>query len=237
MRTTNFAATLSRDASVFHGVCRASIPAGALALYERVYPFAWLGILAEVAPSADELIYAHYAHGFALHSMRSPTLTRLYLQCTPDEVLDNWSDAGIWDELETRFATSDGWVLKRGPIVQKGSLGCAASSLSRCVMGGYSWPAMPPYRTANRRQGTQSGDCGRVRPGPRYRRIRTHGTPDLLDSYSATCLRRVWQVQRFSWWMTALLHRFHDASPFDYRLAELAYVTSSRVAAQSLAEN
>src|SRR5206468_2354286 len=155
----------------FHGVCRPSIPDDVLTVYERVYPFAWLGILAEVAPSSDELIYCHHDRGFALHSMRSPQLSRLYLQVAPDEDVDEWPDERVWGELRTRLATA-------------------------------------------------------------------HGDRTGLDAYSETCLRRVWRVQHFSWWMTSMLHRLSDDS-FEPKLqrAQLDYVCRSRAAATTLAEN
>src|SRR5205814_1008998 len=104
----------------FHGVCRPSIPDRQLSVYERVYPFAWLGILAEVAPSSEELVYCHSERGFALHSMRSPQLSRLYLQVAPDEDIEQWPDERVWSELRARFATHDGWTLDDGPVVEKG---------------------------------------------------------------------------------------------------------------------
>ncbi|HVC44924.1 MAG TPA: 4-hydroxybenzoate 3-monooxygenase [Candidatus Binataceae bacterium] len=224
----------------FHGVCRASLPAGALTLYERVYPFGWLGILAAVAPSSDELIYAHHARGFALHSMRSPSLSRLYLQCAPDEPLDAWSDARIWDELETRLASGDGWSLKRGPIVQKGVTGMRSFVAEpmrhgRLLLAGDAAHIVPPT-------GAKGLNLAVADVRVMARAIAAYargGGSELIDRYSATCLRRVWQVQRFAWWMTAMLHRFADASPFDYRrqMAELEYVALSGAAAQSLAEN
>lgn len=223
----------------FHGVCRPTIEA-ALTIYDRVYPFAWLGILAEVAPSSDELIYAYHDRGFALHSMRSPTLTRLYLQCEVDEELERWSDDAIWRELQTRFATRDGWKLERGPIVQKGitpmrSFVAEPMQFQRMFLAGDAAHIVPP--TGAKGLNLAVADV-RVLARAFEEFYRT-GSAHLLDRYSATCLRRVWKVQRFSWWMTSMLHRFADDNPFDRRrqLAELDYVTGSRAASQSLAEN
>ncbi len=224
----------------FHGVCRASIPSAALKIYERVYPFAWLGILAAVAPSSDEVIYSHHERGFALHSMRSPELTRLYLQCAPEEDLANWSDDRIWGELQARFETIDGWRLRRGPIVQKGVTGMRSfvaepMRYGSLYLAGDAAHIVPPTGAKGLNLAIADVRCLARALDAHYR-----GRGDaMLDEYSAVCLRRVWKVQRFSWWMTSMLHRFEDANPFDVRrqLAELDYVTSSRIGAQSLAEN
>ncbi len=224
----------------FHGVCRPTIPADALTVYDRTYPFAWLGILAEASPSSDELIYAYHERGFALHSMRSPALTRLYLQCDPDEQLDNWSDRKIWEELEQRFATVDGWKLNRGPIVQKGitpmrSFVVEPMQFGSLFIAGDAAHIVPP--TGAKGLNLAVADV-RVLSRALTEYYAT-GNRELIARYSETCLRRVWKVQRFSWWMTSMLHRFAGDNPFDHRrqLAELDYVTSSRAAAQSLAEN
>jgi p-hydroxybenzoate 3-monooxygenase len=224
----------------YHGVCRPSIPAAALTIYERQYPFGWLGILAAVAPSSDELIYSNHERGFALHSMRSPELTRLYLQCEPDEDLANWPDDRIWDELERRFATRDGWKLKSGPVTQKGITGMRSFVAEPMCHGnlylaGDAAHIVPP--TGAKGLNLAIAD---VRVLARaLREFYKSGSRRLLERYSETCLRRVWKVQRFSWWMTSMLHRFGDESAFDRRrqLAELDYVASSRAAAESLAEN
>jgi p-hydroxybenzoate 3-monooxygenase len=224
----------------FHGVCRPSIPAGALTTYERVYPFAWLGILATVAPSSDELIYASHERGFALHSMRSPELTRLYIQCAPDEPIENWPDEKIWDELGRRFATIDNWQLRRGPVTQKGitpmrSFVVEPMQYGKLFLAGDAAHIVPP--TGAKGLNLAIAD---VRVLARaLREFYGSGSRALLDGYSATCLRRVWKVQRFSWWMTSMLHRFDTDSAFDRRRqrAELDYLTSSRAAATSLAEN
>jgi p-hydroxybenzoate 3-monooxygenase len=224
----------------FHGVCRPSIPIGALTTYDRVYPFAWLGILAAVAPSSDELIYTSHERGFALHSMRSPELTRLYIQCAPDEAIENWPDEKIWDEMSRRFATIDNWQLRRGPITQKGitpmrSFVVEPMQYGNLFLAGDAAHIVPP--TGAKGLNLAIADV-RVLARAFEDFYRT-GTRALLDGYSATCLRRVWKVQRFSWWMTSMLHRFAGDSAFDRRRqrAELDYVTSSRAAATSLAEN
>jgi p-hydroxybenzoate 3-monooxygenase len=223
----------------FHGVCRPSIPNGAVTAYERIYPFGWLGILAEAAPSSEELIYAHHERGFALHSMRSPQITRLYLQCSPDEDVANWNDERIWKELQTRLAADPGWRLNEGPILQKGVTGMRSfvvepMQYGRMFLAGDAAHIVPP--TGAKGLNLAVAD---VRVLARaLKDFYAAGRIDLLDQYSATCLRRVWRVQRFSWWMTSMLHR-HEGNPFDQRrqLAELDYVTSSRAASQSLAEN
>ncbi|HXN86496.1 MAG TPA: 4-hydroxybenzoate 3-monooxygenase, partial [Candidatus Binataceae bacterium] len=224
----------------FHGICRPSIPDGVLSVFERVYPFAWLGILAEVAPSSDELIYANHERGFALHSMRSPELTRLYLQCGPDEDLEKWPDRRIWDELHLRFATKDGWKLREGSIVQKGITGMRSfvvepMQYGKLFLAGDSAHIVPP--TGAKGLNLAIADV-RVLARALEEFYRS-GSQHLLDSYSEVCLRRVWKVQRFSWWMTSMLHRYEDHNGFDRRRqnAELDYVVSSRAAAQSLAEN
>jgi p-hydroxybenzoate 3-monooxygenase len=224
----------------FHGVCRPSIPAGVLTEYERIYPFAWLGMLAEVEPSSEELIYSRHERGFALHSMRSPELTRLYLQVARDDEIGTWPDERIWDELERRFETHDGFRLKRGPIVQKGitpmhSFVVEPMQYGRLMLAGDAAHIVPP--TGAKGLNLAIAD---VRVLARaFSDFYTTGSRTGLEGYSETCLRRVWKVQRFSWWMTSMLHRFEDENAFDQRrqLAELEYVVSSRAASQSLAEN
>lgn len=224
----------------FHGICRPSIPANALQLYDRDYPFGWLGILAQAPPSSHELIYAYHQRGFALLSMRSPEISRLYLQCAPDEDIANWPDQRIWDELGKRFETADGWKLTEGPVIQKGVTGMRSfvtepMQFGKLFLAGDAAHIVPP--TGAKGLNLAVAD---VRVLARaLREFYTNNKTELLTRYSETCLRRVWKVQRFSWWMTSLLHRFADDNPFDQRrqLAELDYVTSSRAAAQTLAEN
>jgi p-hydroxybenzoate 3-monooxygenase len=223
----------------FHGICRPSVPAGALTYYEREYPFGWLGILAEAAPSSKELIYTYHERGFALLSMRTPHISRLYLQCKPDEDIDLWSDEDIWKELQIRLA-SDGWKLTEGQVLQKGVTGMRSfvvepMQYGRLFLAGDSAHIVPP--TGAKGLNLAIAD---VRVLARaLKDFYDTGSRDLLDTYSDVCSRRVWKVQRFSWWMTSMLHRFPDENPFDQRrqLAELDYVTSSRAAAKTLAEN
>ncbi|MEA2276785.1 MAG: p-hydroxybenzoate 3-monooxygenase [Solirubrobacteraceae bacterium] len=224
----------------FHGVCREAIPAGALEVFERLYPFAWLGILAEVAPSSHELVYCHHERGFALHSMRSPRLTRLYLQCRPDDDLGAWPDERIWDELQTRLATADGWTLTAGPIVEKGitpmrSFVVEPLRHGRLFLAGDAAHIVPP--TGAKGLNLAVNDV-RVLSDALAAWYRGDGA-EPLDAYSDACLRRVWRVQHFSWWMTSMLHRFAGDDPFETRLqrSQLRYVTSSRAAATTLAEN
>ena len=224
----------------FHGVCRPSIPGGAPTVIERLYPFAWLGILAEAAPSSEELVYAYHQRGFALFSMRSPRLTRLYLQCAPGEDLAAWSDDRIWSELSLRLGTSDGWAPARGPILQKGITGMRSfvvepMQFGRLFLAGDAAHIVPP--TGAKGMNLAAADVSVLANA--LAAFYKDGRIALLDSYSETCLRRVWRAQRFSWWMTTLLHRVDSGGAFDHRrqLAELAYLAGSRAAMTSLAEN
>jgi len=220
----------------FHGVCRPSIPPGRLTIYERVYPFAWLGILAEAPPASHELIYANDSRGFALLSMRSPTVSRLYLQCLPEEDLARWPDERVWSELQTRLGSQ----LETGPVLQKSvtpmrSFVTEPMSSGRLFLAGDAAHIVPP--TGAKGMNLAIADVQVLAQAlERYYRS---GSEQALEAYSATCLQRVWKVQRFSWWMTALLHRFDTDNAFDQRrqLAELEYIVSSRAAAQTLAEN
>ena len=223
----------------FHGVCRPAIPEGELTVYERTYPFGWLGILAEAAPSSEELVYTCHARGFALFSMRSCSITRLYLQVPPDESIDHWPDEAIWDEILVRMRTSDGWQPTIGRVLQKSvtpmrSFVAAPMRYGRLFLAGDAAHIVPP--TGAKGLNLAASDV-LVLAGA-FKDYYETGAQERLESYSATCLRRVWQAQRFSWWMTSLLHRFPEESPFDAqrRLADLDYVTSSRVAMASLAE-
>ena len=225
----------------FHGVSRAAIPEQALECYERVYPFAWLGILARAAPSSEELIYTHHDRGFALHSMRSHEVTRLYLQVAPDEDIDAWPDERIWDELKTRLATRDGdWTLDDGPIVEKGvtpmrSFVVEPLRHGRLFLAGDAAHIVPP--TGAKGMNLAINDV-RVLAEALAAWFHDHDEGGL-DAYTATCLGRVWRAQHFSWWMTSMLHRFPEDDAFQRRLqvAQLAWVTSSRAAATGLAEN
>jgi len=225
----------------FHGVCRPSIPAGALTVFERIYPFGWLGILAEAPPSSEELIYAYHERGFALLSMRSPAISRLYIQCKPDEDISEWPDDRIWQELRARLATADGkWKLTEGPVLQKGVTGMRSfvvepMQYGRLFLAGDAAHIVPPTGA----KGLNLAAADVVVLGRAFKEFYSFNRRDLLDKYSTICLRRVWKAQRFSWWMTSMLHLFETDNAFDRRrqLAELDYLTSSRPAQQTLAEN
>ncbi len=224
----------------FHGVCRPSIPAGGSSVFERTYPFAWLGILAQTAPSSKELIYAYHERGFALHSMRSPELSRLYIQVSPDEDIDNWPDDRIWHELQLRLAADGDWKLKEGPIIQKGITGMRSfvvepMQCGKLFLAGDAAHIVPP--TGAKGLNLAAADVRILAEA--LTEFYASGKTVLLEQYSRTCLRRVWKAQRFSWWMTSMLHRFDTDNTFDQRrqVAELDYVTTSRAAMTSLAEN
>jgi p-hydroxybenzoate 3-monooxygenase len=224
----------------FHGVCRPAIPAGVLKVFERIYPFAWLGILAQAPPSSKELVYAYHDRGFALLSMRSPEISRLYIQCAVHEDIAGWPDDRIWQELHTRLECIDGWKLAEGPVLHKGITGMRSfvvepMQYGRLFLAGDSAHIVPPTGAKGLNLAVADIRVLSRALGEYY----PSGKTELLDSYSATCLRHVWKVQRFSWWMTSMLHRFSEGNAFDERrqLAELDYVTSSRAASMSLAEN
>ena len=224
----------------FHGVSRASIPTGAIQIHQRAYPFAWLGILAQAPVSLDELIYAYHERGFALHSMRSPTVCRLYLQCPTDDRIELWSDDRIWSELRARLEMHDGWTLNEGPITEKAilqfrSFVAEPMQYGRLFLAGDAAHTVPP--TGAKGMNLAIADVRVLAEA-----LRAHyaeGRDDLLQTYSATCLRRVWRAEHFSWWMTSMLHRFPDADSFQHnlQLAQLRYTVRSRAAATSLAEN
>ena len=223
----------------FHGICRPSIPDGVLTAYERIYEFGWLGILAEAAPASHELIYANHERGFSLLSMRSPKISRLYLQCNPDDDLALWPDEKIWSALHARLDMG-GWKLNEGPIIQKGITGMRSfvvepMQYGKLFLAGDSAHIVPP--TGAKGLNLAAADVRYLARG--LTQFYKSGDRSELDRYSQNCLRRVWKVQRFSWWMTSMLHRFEHDSAFDRRrqLAELDYVTSSRAGAQTLAEN
>jgi p-hydroxybenzoate 3-monooxygenase len=223
----------------FHGVCRPTI-AETLTLYERVFPFGWLGILAAAPPSSEELIYCYHERGFALHSMRSPEITRLYLQCAPEEDLANWPDEKIWEELQRRLATRDGGRLTEGPILQKGITGMRSFVVDpmqrgKLYLAGDAAHIVPPTGAKGLNLAVADVRVLAEAIAEFYRSGNTH----LLDHYSERCLRRVWLVQRFSLWMTTMLHRFPGSDAFEEhrQLADLDYLTSSRAAAKAFAEN
>jgi p-hydroxybenzoate 3-monooxygenase len=223
----------------FHGICRPSIPEGVLSEFSREYAFGWLGILAAVAPSNDELVYAHHERGFALLSLRSPELSRLYVQCRPDEDLAEWPDDRIWEELQTRLGVP-GWTLAEGPILEKGVTGmrsyvCEPMQYGRLFLAGDAAHIVPPTGAKGLNLALHDvhvlADALTERFGS--------GSTTGLDEYSSTCLRRVWRAEHFSWWMTRMLHRAEDEDAFDLKLqlSQLRYVTTSHAAATSLAEN
>jgi p-hydroxybenzoate 3-monooxygenase len=224
----------------FHGVCRGSLPAGALRVYERSYPFAWLGILAQARPASEELIYACHERGFALLSMRSPELSRLYLQVEPDADPARWPDHSIWEELERRFETGGDFQLERGPLLEKSvasmrSFVVEPMQYGRLFLAGDAAHIVPPT-------GAKGMNLAIADVHVLARAFAAHfktGRSDLLEAYSATCLKRVWRAEHFSWWMTNMLHRAPEDDAFQHklRLAQLEYVVSSRAAATSLAEN
>jgi p-hydroxybenzoate 3-monooxygenase len=225
----------------FHGVCRPSLPDGVVTEHEHVYPYAWLGILARVAPSTDELIYCRHERGFALHSLRSPEISRLYLQCDPSEDIDEWPDERIWEELRTRFATSDGdWTLNEGPIIEKGitpmrSFVAEPMQHGRLFLAGDAAHIVPPTGAKGLNLAVHDVKMLAAALASFYR----DGDDAALRSYTDSALRRVWRVQHFSWWMTSMLHRAPAAGAFEERLqtAQLDYVTGSRAGATTLAEN
>ncbi|MET9395224.1 4-hydroxybenzoate 3-monooxygenase [Streptomyces sp. NPDC006624] len=223
----------------FWGVARRAIPAALTRVFERTYPFGWLGILADVPPSHDELVYARHDRGFALLSMRSPSVSRLYLQVPDGTDAASWGDEEIWDELERRFETADDWRLERGPITQKSvtpmrSYVHEPMRHGRLFLAGDAAHIVPP--TGAKGLNLAVGDV------VTFARALVHqertGSPELLDAYSDTCLRRIWQAERFSCDMTALLHRAPGATPFEDRLqlARLERIASSRAAEADLAE-
>jgi p-hydroxybenzoate 3-monooxygenase len=216
----------------FHGVCRDAIPAGVVKTFEREYPFGWLGILAEVAPSLDELVYAHHERGFALLSLRSPQLSRYYLQVAHDEDVAAWDDERIWGELQVRTAL-EGWTLHEGPILEKGVTGMRSfvaepMQCNRLYLAGDAAHIVPP--TGAKGLNLAIADV-RV-----LAEAIVHGG---LEHYSQRCLRRVWRAEHFSYWLTTMLHRPPGDDPFDLQLqlSQLRYTTTSKAAARSLAEN
>jgi p-hydroxybenzoate 3-monooxygenase len=223
-----------------HGVSRHSLPAGTLARHDRVYPFAWFGILAEAAPSSDELIYARHERGFALVTTRSRTLQRMYFQCDPSENPEAWSDESIWAELRARLATADGWAPIEGRITQKvvvpmRSLVFEPMQHGNLFLAGDAAHVVPP--TGAKGLNLAVADVRVLARG--LARFYKSADRSELDRYSQVCLNRVWKAQRFSWWFTTLMHRSDAETPFDDKrqLAELDYLVHSRAAMTSFAEN
>jgi p-hydroxybenzoate 3-monooxygenase len=223
----------------FHGVCRPSIPGGVLKEFSREYPFGWLGILAAVAPSNDELVYAHHERGFALLSLRTPELSRLYVQCRPDENIDEWPDERIWEELHARLGLP-GWTLAEGRVLEKGVTGMRSFVVEpmqhgRLFLAGDAAHIVPPTGAKGLNLAIADVRVLAEALADWYRTGRRYG----LDGYSERCLRRIWRCEHFSWWMTSMLHRSPEADPFELKLqlSQLGYVTSSEPAARSFAEN
>ncbi|KAB8193008.1 4-hydroxybenzoate 3-monooxygenase [Nonomuraea phyllanthi] len=224
----------------FHGVSRPAIPDGVLSVYERDYPFAWLGILAKVAPSSEELIYTRTERGFALHSMRSPTISRFYLQVPADTSIDDWPDERIWAELKARLESVPGFDLTTGEITEKGVTPMRAfvaepMQYGRLYLAGDAAHIVPP--TGAKGLNLAVADVRVLTEA--LAAYFADGSTALLDGYSDACLKRVWRAQHFSWWMTTLLHTFEEDDPYGRRLqlSYLDYVTSSEAAATTLAEN
>ncbi len=227
----------------FHGVSRAAMPAGALRVHDQRLPFAWVGVLAQVAPSTDEIIYAHHERGFAGHMLRSQTVSRFYLQTTPDDPIENWPDARIWDELHLRLSVTDGWKLREGPVLEKNvtdmrSFVTEPMQHGRLFLAGDAAHIVPP--TGAKGLNLAVADA-RVLAAALVERLRASDSR-ALDAYSETCLRRVWRVQEFSSWMSWLIHRLPEDTP-DLELrrrlqrAQLEYLASSAAAKASFAEN
>ncbi|MBW0116622.1 4-hydroxybenzoate 3-monooxygenase [Pseudonocardia abyssalis] len=217
----------------FHGVSRAAVPHAA---YDRQYPFAWLGILAKAAPTHHELVYANHVNGFALYSMRSPEVTRLYLQVPPDTDADSWSEAQVWDELHVRLGTE----INEGPLIEKSVTGMRSfvsepMRHGKLFLAGDAAHIVPP--TGAKGMNLAIADV-RVLAEALCSHLRD-GDDAGIDAYSDTCLRRVWRAEHFSWWMTSMLHTDPDADGFDRRLqlSQLRQTVSSRAAATTFAEN
>lgn len=221
----------------FHGICRPSIPDGVLSVFERDYPFGWLGILSESPPPDHELIYSYTDRGFALYTMRSPILARLYLQCDHDEEIENWPDGRIWEELHKRLGgarkLAEGHMLQKG-ITPMRSFVVEPMQYGRLFLAGDSAHIVPPTGA----KGMNLAFADVVYLSGAISEFYKTKRNDLLESYSATCLKRVWKAQRFSWWMTQIMHHFPNESTFDRRrqLGDLNYLVSSESAMRSLAE-
>ncbi len=224
----------------FHGVARQSIPAQALKVFERIYPFGWLGVLADTPPVHAELVYAKHARGFALCSMRSPTRSRYYLQVPVEEKLEDWADERFWDELKSRLPGSLAEQLVTGPAIEKSiaplrSFVVEPMQYGRLFLLGDAAHIVPP--TGAKGLNLAASDVSTL-----FRillKVYREGRLDLLEKYSAICLRRVWKAERFSWWMTSMLHQFPQADAFSQRIAEseLDYFIHSQAGRKTIAEN
>lgn len=224
----------------FHGPSRQAIPKNIRIEKQEIYPFGWLGILAKTPPANAELIYVAHERGFALLSTRSPEIQRYYLQVDPNDSIKDWPDERIWSELQLRVETKDKAKLEEGPIIQKNivsmkSFVCETMQYGRLFLAGDAAHIVPP--TGAKGMNLAISDVQVLSEG--FKQFYELGNEEQLDSYSNTCLRRIWKAQRFSKWMTSLLHRNYAHTPFEYslQLTELDYVTTSRAAAESLAEN
>ncbi|HET6184630.1 MAG TPA: 4-hydroxybenzoate 3-monooxygenase [Acetobacteraceae bacterium] len=223
----------------FYGVCRTAIPEEKRTEYVRTYPFGWFGILCRAPVSSEELIYTRHARGFALISSRSPDVQRMYFQCDPEDDADRWTEAAIWEELQARLAGADGFRLKEGPVFHRNivamrSFVCEPMQHGRLFLAGDAAHIVPP--TGAKGLNLAASDAWHLDRA--LGAFFADGSAAALEGYSAAALRRVWRAQHFSWWMTSMLHRFADASPFDERrqLAELEFVTGNESAARGLAE-
>jgi p-hydroxybenzoate 3-monooxygenase len=223
-----------------HGVCRASVPAGAVRTSEKVYPFGWLGVLADVPPVGDELVYANHERGFALCSQRSRTRSRYYVQCGPDEKVENWSDAAFWGELRSRLPEEVALRVTTGPSIEKSiaqlhSFVAEPLRFGRLFLAGDAAHIVPP--TGAKGLNLAASDVGYLARGfvESYRDKSAAG----IDAYSDRCLRRIWKAERFSWWLTSLMHKFPETGDFGQRMqhAELEYLVGSVAASTALAEN
>jgi p-hydroxybenzoate 3-monooxygenase len=224
----------------FHGICRPAIPRGGLRLVaERSYPYGWLGILAKAPPSTDEVIYCRHEDGFALHSMRTPEVGRLYLQVPADEDITTWPDDRIWDELQRRLGVP-GWELQTGPILEKGitpmrSFVATPMQYRRMYLAGDAAHIVPP--TGAKGLNLAVADVAALATA--LIRLLRDGEPALADAYSEHCLERVWRATHLAWWMTAMMHVVPGQDPFEsaLQLAQLRNLVTSRAAATMLAEN
>ena len=224
----------------FHGISRKTIPKNVISSFNHTYPFAWLGVLVQAPPSSEELIYSNSLSGFALHRMRSPAITRNYIQCPPDDVIEDWSNDRIWQELHARLETVPDWKLVEGKILEKGitpmrSFVCETMRHGRLYLAGDATHIVPPTGAKGMNLAISDIRFLSQALSDWYR----SGCEGLLNSYSTNCLRRVWQGERFSWYMTSLLHTFPDDNRFQHRLqqAELDYLSNSKAASAALAES
>ena len=223
----------------FHGVCRESVPAGSISNFERVYPFGWLGVLSETKPVSDELIYVCHERGFALCSMRSPTRSRYYIQCSLSERVEEWSDERFWDELRRRLDPEAASNLLTGPSIEKSiaplrSFVCEPMRFGRMFLTGDAAHIVPPTGAKGLNLAVSDVHYLSEALESHYR-----GSDAELDGYSERALKRIWKAERFSWWMTMLLHRLPEDGPFGQKIqqAELAYLAGSRAAQTAMAEN